>query len=299
MKMATYGAGAFGRAVHLVARSGGDAVLLGRRAETGVSIDWRSELPQADIVALAVPAQATRSALRHISSALREDAIILLLAKGIETGTGQLQSEVAAEEAPGHAVMVLTGPSFASEMLEGLPTAVTLAADEGELGETVQARLAGPTFRPYLSNDVIGAQIGGAMKNVIAIACGAAMGRGLGESARAALMTRGFAEMTRVAAARGAQLETLAGLSGFGDLSLTCASIKSRNFAFGFALGEGRLAPGATYEGVATAEAAVSLAARLDVDAPVTKTVAALVAGAQDVDGAMADLLSRPLRREV
>ena len=210
-----------------------------------------------------------------------------------------LQTEIAAAEAPGHEAMVLTGPSFASEMQAGLPTAVTLAASDEALGERVQARLAGPAFRPYLTSDVIGAQIGGALKNVIAIACGAAMGRGLGESARAALMTRGFAEMTRVAAARGARLETLAGLSGFGDLSLTCASTKSRNFAFGFALGEGRLAPGATYEGVATAEAAVSLTTRLGVEAPVTKTVAALVSGAQDVDGAMADLLSRPLRREV
>lgn len=298
MKVATYGAGAFGRAIHLIAQAGGDAVLLGRRAGAGVSTDWRAELPQADIVAMAVPAQATRAALRDISGALRDDAILLLLAKGIETGTGQLQSEIAADEAPGHAAMVLTGPSFASEMLDGLPTAVTLAAADEALGADVQARIAGPAFRPYLTTDVVGAQIGGAMKNVIAIACGAAMGRGLGESARAALMTRGFAEMTRVAGARGARLETLAGLSGFGDLSLTCASAKSRNFAFGYALGEGRLAPGATYEGVATAEAAVALTARLGVEAPVTKTVAALVTGEQDVDGAMADLLSRPLRRE-
>ena len=299
MKVATFGAGAFGKAMHLVAQAGGDAVLLGRREAPGVSTDWRSALQDADIVAMAVPAQATREALRLISGEIRRDAILLLLAKGIETNTGMLQTEIAAAEAPGHEAMVLTGPSFASEMQAGLPTAVTLAASYEALGERVQARLAGPAFRPYLTSDVIGAQIGGALKNVIAIACGAAMGRGLGESARAALMTRGFAEMTRVAAARGARLETLAGLSGFGDLSLTCASTKSRNFAFGFALGEGRLAPGATYEGVATAEAAVSLASRLGVDAPVTKTVAALVSGAQDVDGAMADLLSRPLRREV
>ena len=299
MKVAVFGAGAFGKAIHLIAGAGGDAALIGRRAEAGVDTDWRAALADADIVAMAVPAQATRAALRQIGGALRDGAVLLLLAKGIETGTGQLQSEIARAEAPGHPPMVLTGPSFASEMLDGLPTAVTLGSEDEALGERVQARLAGPAFRPYLTTDMIGAQIGGAMKNVIAIACGAAMGRGLGESARAALMTRGFAEMTRVAEARGARPETLAGLSGFGDLSLTCASTKSRNFAFGYALGEGRLAPGATYEGVATAEAAVGLAARMNVDAPVTKTVAALVAGEQDVDGAMADLLARPLRREV
>ncbi len=298
MKVAIVGAGAFGKAIHLIAQSGGDAHLLGRRAEGDAGTDWPRTLADADLVAMAVPAQATRGVLKDINSLLRDETILLMLAKGIETTTGALQTEIAAEEAPKHPAMVLTGPSFASEMLDGLPTAVTLATTDAVLGERVQTRLAGPTLRPYLSADVTGAQIGGAMKNVIAIACGAAMGRGLGESARAALMTRGFAEMTRVAIARGAKAETLAGLSGFGDLALTCASAKSRNFAFGFALGEGRLAPGATYEGVATAEAAVSLANQMGIDAPVAKTVAALVAGEQDVDGAMADLLSRPLRRE-
>lgn len=298
MKVATLGAGAFGKAIHLIAQAGGDACLLGRRDAAGVVTDWRAELRGADLVAMAVPAQATRQVLQGIGGLLRDDAALVMLAKGIEAKTGALQTEIAADEAPNHPVMVLTGPSFASEMLDGLPTAVTLASGDAELGERVQARLAGPTFRPYLSDDVTGAQIGGAMKNVIAIACGAAMGRGLGESARAALMTRGFAEMTRVAIARGAKAETLAGLSGFGDLALTCASAKSRNFAFGFALGEGRLAPGATYEGVATAQAAVSLANGMNIDAPLAKTVAALVAGEQDVDGAMTDLLSRPLRRE-
>lgn len=298
MKVATLGAGAFGKAIHLIAQSGGDARLLGRRAERGATTDWKAELADADLVAMAVPAQATRGVLQDISGLLRADAILLMLAKGIEAKTGALQTEIAAAETAHHPAMVLTGPSFASEMLDGLPTAITLASDDEALGERVQTRLAGPAFRPYLTSDVTGAQIGGAMKNVIAIACGAAMGRGLGESARAALMTRGFAEMTRVAIARGAQAETLAGLSGFGDLALTCASAKSRNFAFGFALGEGRLAPGVTYEGVATAEAAVSLANQMNIDAPVAKTVAALVAGEQDVDGAMTDLLSRPLRRE-
>lgn len=298
MRVATLGAGAFGKAIHLVAQAGGDARLLGRRADSGVQTDWRTELAEADLVAMAVPAQATRGVLKEVCDLLRPGAVLVMLAKGIEAGTGALQTEIAADEAPDHPVMVLTGPSFASEMLDGLPTAVTLASNDASLGEKVQARLAGPMFRPYLSDDMTGAQIGGAMKNVIAIACGAAMGRGLGESARAALMTRGFAEMTRVAIARGAKAETLAGLSGFGDLSLTCASAKSRNFAFGFALGEGRLAPGATYEGVATAQAAVSLADQMNIEAPVAKTVAALVSGEQDVDGAMADLLSRPLRRE-
>lgn len=298
MKVAIIGAGAFGKAIHLIAQSGGEARLLGRRAEGAAVTDWRAGLADADMVAMAVPAQATRSVLKDVRSLLRDNSVLLMLAKGIEAGTGALQTEIADAEAPDHPSIVLTGPSFASEMLDGLPTAVTLASSDAALGERVQARLAGPAFRPYLSSDVTGAQIGGALKNVIAIACGAAIGRGLGESARAALMTRGFAEMTRVAVARGARAETLAGLSGFGDLALTCASAKSRNFAFGFALGEGRLAPGATYEGVATAEAAVSLAATMNIEAPVAKTVAALVSGEQDVDGAMADLLSRPLRRE-
>ncbi len=298
MKIATCGAGAFGKAFHRVAQAGGDAVLLGRRAEDGVSTDFETGLATADLVALAVPAQATRQVLKQISGWLRDDTSLLLLAKGIETTTGLLQSEIVVEETGAHNALVLTGPSFASEMLDGLPTAVTLASRDPVLGEVIQHRLAGPAFRPYLSSDIIGAQIGGAVKNVIAIACGAAIGRGLGESARAALMTRGFAEMTRLAIARGARAETLAGLSGFGDLSLTCASAKSRNFAFGLALGEQRLAPGATYEGVATAQAAVSLAKRLGVEAPISETVAALVAGELDVDHAIATLLSRPLRRE-
>ncbi len=298
MRVAVLGAGAYGRAIHAIAAQNGETVLLGRQSENGAVTDWAAKLPKAEMVAMAVPAQATRAALTKCVSMLQPDATIVLLAKGVETTSGALQTEVAVECAPGHPLAVLTGPSFASEMLDGLPTAVTIASTDAEAGEAAQNRLAAKTFRPYLTDDVIGAQIGGALKNVIAIACGAAIGRGLGESARAALMTRGFAEMSRLALARGARLETLAGLSGLGDLALTCASAKSRNFAFGLALGEGRLAPGATYEGVATASAASKLAQSLNVKAPIVEAVAALVTGQTDVDGVMQALLARPLRRE-
>ena len=160
---------------------------------------------------------------------------------------------------------MLTGPSFAAEISIGLPTALTLACADHDIGEEIQARLAAPTLRLYLTDDVVGAEMGGALKNVIAIACGATAGKGLGESARAALMTRGFAELTRIAAAKGGRLETMAGLSGLGDLALTCASEKSRNFAYGVALGQGRspeaiAADGRTYEGAATAGVTVKLA---------------------------------------
>lgn len=289
------GAGAFGRALAHVT----GARLLGRRAGPGVETDIAKGLAEADMILLAVSAQATRGVLRQWGSALPAGAPLVLAAKGVETGTGALQSGIAAEVAPGRPLMALTGPSFAADMLAGLPTAVTLAADDPLAGEAAQTRIAGPAFRPYLSDDLIGTQLGGALKNVIAIACGAAIGKGLGASARAALMTRGFAEMTRIAVASGGRAETLAGLSGFGDLALTCASEQSRNFAYGVALGAGRLpGEGVTYEGAATAGAAHLMAQRLDVDAPIIATVAALTAGQIDVERAMTSLLTRPLRRE-
>lgn len=302
-KIAVLGAGAFGSALANAAVHGGPTVTLGRRSAPGVSTDIACGLSDASAIILAVSAQATRAVLSHWVHALPADAPLILAAKGVERGTGALQSEIASTVAPGHAIMALTGPSFAADMQAGLPTAITLAADDLTLGKAVQSRLASPVFRPYLSDDLIGAQLGGALKNVIAIACGAAEGRGLGASARAALMTRGFAEITRIAMARGARAETMAGLSGIGDLSLTCGSEKSRNFAYGAALGRGRTpadlaTDGATYEGAATAGAALTMARDLNVDAPIIEAVAALTAGETDVAGAMAALLSRPLKRE-
>ncbi|MEX2518888.1 MAG: NAD(P)H-dependent glycerol-3-phosphate dehydrogenase [Paracoccaceae bacterium] len=297
--VAILGAGAFGRALAFVAAAGGPTRLIGRRAEEGVETNADEALSSADFVILAVPAQATRSALRAHAHALPVGAPLILAAKGLEAETGALQSEIAGELAPGHVLMALTGPAFAADLTAGLPTAVTLAATDEAAGRAAQARLAGPAFRPYLSDDIIGAEIGGALKNVIAIACGVAIGRGLGESARAALMTRGFAEMTRIALARGGRAETLAGLSGLGDLSLTASSLKSRNFAFGFALGRNEApSAGVTQEGVATARAAAALAARLGVKAPIIEAAARLAAGRSDVDAEMAALLSRPLASE-
>jgi glycerol-3-phosphate dehydrogenase (NAD(P)+) len=205
--------------------------------------------------------------------------------------------------APGHPVAVLTGPSLAADLVARLPTAVTLAVAEPALGEDLQHRLATPSLRPYLTDDLVGAQIGGAVKNVIAIACGAAIGLGLGDSARAALMTRGFAELVRLGTALGGRAETFAGLSGLGDLALTAASERSRNYAYGLALGRGAspadlAADGRTYEGAATAAPVAGLAARLGLEMPVSSVVAALVAGDITVPQAADRLFKRPLRRE-
>lgn len=298
-RLAILGAGAFGSALAHVAKANGPVALLGRRAAPGVSDDIAAGLREASLIILAVPAQATREALTRWAGDLPPGAPLILAAKGLEAETGALQSDIAAELAPGRAVMALTGPAFAADLIAGLPTAVTLACADETAGAAAQKRIAGPAFRPYLSDDVTGAELGGALKNVIAIACGAAVGRGLGESARAALMTRGFAEMRRIAAAMGAKEETLSGLSGLGDLALTAASEKSRNFAFGAALGRGeRPSPGVTREGMATAGAAVLLAGRYDVDAPIIAAVSRLAAGDTDVNAEIAALLSRPLRRE-
>ncbi|MFQ5566149.1 MAG: NAD(P)H-dependent glycerol-3-phosphate dehydrogenase [Paracoccaceae bacterium] len=280
---------------------------LGRTlADAGADVRfWRRGDPvavpeSAAMVISAVPAQATREVLSAL--VLPEGVPLVLTAKGLEGGTLALQSEIAAQAAPGHPTAILTGPSFARDLTAGLPTAVTLAVS-GAQGEDLQRRLATPSLRPYLTDDVIGAQIGGAVKNVIAIACGAAIGIGLGESARAALMTRGFAEMVRLGTALGGRAETLGGLSGLGDLALTAASESSRNFTYGLALGRGTTpaelaADGCTYEGAATAGPVAAMAARLGVETPVAAVVAALVAGELDVPGAVAELFNRPLRRE-
>jgi glycerol-3-phosphate dehydrogenase (NAD(P)+) len=229
---------------------------------------------------------------------------VVLCAKGVEQGSLKLMTQVLAETAPQAAPAVLSGPSFAAEVARGLPTAVTLACPDPELGWRLAEALATPTFRPYLAADMVGAEAGGAVKNVLAIACGIVEGRGLGRSAHAALITRGFAEMTRLAVALGAQAETLNGLCGLGDLVLTCSSPQSRNMSVGLALGRGESLEQAlagklsVAEGVASAPAVRQLAARLGVETPICESVAAILAGEVEVETAIRELLARPLKDE-
>jgi glycerol-3-phosphate dehydrogenase (NAD(P)+) len=311
------GAGAFGTALAVAHAAAGRAVALWARdpaaaAAMDAARENRARLPgvtlpegvaptadvaraAARIVLLAVPTQSLRGVLEAHASHLAGRTLVAC-SKGIELGTGRLASEVIAEVLPGARAAVLTGPSFAADIAAGKPTALTLAA-AGPDAEALQEALSTRSLRLYLSDDLVGAQLGGALKNVVAIAAGVAIGAGLGESARAALMTRGFAEMTRHAEAQGAQSETLHGLSGLGDLVLTCTSEKSRNYRHGLALGSGTPPPaGGTVEGVATARA---LAAAVPADAiPVTAMVAALLGGRVTLAEAVDLLLSRPLKRE-
>jgi glycerol-3-phosphate dehydrogenase (NAD(P)+) len=229
---------------------------------------------------------------------------LILCAKGIEAGSHRLMTDVAAGVAPQSPLAVLSGPSFAAEVARGLPTAVTLAAATEAEAVRLAERIARPTFRPYASDDIIGAEIGGAVKNVLAIACGVVIGAGLGENARAAIIARGFAEMTRFGLARGARAETLSGLSGLGDLVLTCGSTQSRNMRLGIALGEGQTAEQAlagklsVAEGAATAPVLIEAAAAAGVDMPIASAVAELLAGAATVPQVVQRLLGRPLKSE-
>lgn len=299
------GAGAFGTALAAAQARAGRAVRLwSRRGPDGIDRpegliptgDLR-DVAGATLLLLALPAQATRPFLAERAEAL-PDVPLVLCAKGLERGTFRLQSEIAATAFPGRPLAVLTGPGFAVEIARGLPTALTLACADPERGRALQTALATPALRLYLTEDVVGAQLGGALKNVVAIGCGIVEGAGLGQSARAALMTRGFAEMTRLAVACGGRPETLAGLSGLGDLALTCHSPQSRNFALGRALGAGLDRPQGTQEGVATARAACQLAARSQVDMPIAAAVADVLDGAITPQQAAEALLARPLKEE-
>jgi glycerol-3-phosphate dehydrogenase (NAD(P)+) len=243
--------------------------------------------------------------MRAILAALPRLAVPLILcAKGMEEASMKLMHDVAREAQPEAPVAVLSGPTFAHEVAARLPAAVTLAVEDAELGERLRARIARPWFRPYLSDDVVGAEIGGAVKNVLAIACGVVEGRRLGQNARAALISRGFAEMTRFGLARGARAETLAGLSGLGDLVLTCSSTSSRNFSLGKGLGEGRTAAElladrrTVAEGAFTAPVLRGAAKDAGVDMPIVEAVCALLSGAAGVDQVVDQLLSRPPRAE-
>ncbi len=313
------GAGAFGTALAVVeAQAGRDVVLWGRNGEEmaeaeaartvarlpGVKLPAKlrctgrlTDLAGVAAVLLAVPSQQTGAFLRAHAMDLPHVPLVLC-AKGIDAEGLRLQTEISGELAQGRVLAALTGPGFAGEIARGLPTALTLACTDEVEGRALQEMLSTPRLRLYLSRDAVGAQIGGALKNVVAIACGLVSGAKLGASAQAALMTRGFAEMTRLAVAMGAEAATLAGLSGLGDLSLTCNSAQSRNFSAGFALGAGSVLPGGTVEGVATARAACRLAARLGIEMPIAAAVADVLDGTRSLAEATEDLLARPLKSE-
>jgi glycerol-3-phosphate dehydrogenase (NAD(P)+) len=261
-------------------------------------------MASADILLAVVPAQHLRATLVGLAPSLRQGQPVVLCAKGVEQGSLKLMSQVLDEAAPQACPVVLSGPSFAGEVARGLPTAVTLACPNEELGQTLAETLATPTFRPYWSSDIVGAEAGGAVKNVLAIACGIVEGRGLGRSAHAAIITRGFAELTRLAVALGGEAATVAGLCGLGDLVLTCSSPQSRNMSVGLALGRGASLAEALAgklsiaEGVASAPAVRALAEKLDVETPICEATAAVLAGEIDLDTAIGGLLARPLRSE-
>jgi len=263
-----------------------------------------ADLKDCDALVLAVPAQTLRQFAGEIRQALPLAAPIVIAAKGIEISTGLLPSDVLADVLPGRPLAILSGPNFASEVARGLPAASTLACADEALGAALVQRLGRPTFRPYLSDDVIGAQIGGAVKNVLAIACGIVIGRKLGDNARAALITRGLAEMSRLGLSLGAKRETLMGLSGLGDLVLTCSGMQSRNLSLGIALGEGNTleqimgARRTVAEGVHTARAIEALAGKHGVDMPICAAVDAVLHKDAGIDAALAALLARPFKAE-
>lgn len=321
------GGGAWGTALAQVcARAGLGVTLWAREAEVvgeingahrntlflpGVELDAGisatgdpADLAAADLILAVTPAQHLRATLALFGPHAPDGVPVVLCAKGVEAGSLELMTQVLAETLPAARPAVLSGPSFAGEVARGLPTAVTLAADDPRLAETIALAIASPVFRPYVSGDMIGAEAGGAVKNVLAIACGIVEGRGLGRSAHAALITRGFAELTRFAVALGGQAETVAGLCGLGDLVLTCSSHQSRNMSVGLALGRGEsleealAGKSSVAEGVASAPAVRALAGRLGVETPICDAVSAILAGEMAVDPAIAALLARPLRAE-
>jgi glycerol-3-phosphate dehydrogenase (NAD(P)+) len=319
------GAGAWGTALaNAAASAGNDVVLWMRSAEhaaslqqtrtnerflPGISLHDRirptadlSDLMKARAVLLVTPAQTTREMTAALAAVLPSDTPLVLCAKGIERETGAFLCDVVEAVRPGAPVAVLSGPSFAHDVARGLPTAVTLACENSVLAEEIAASLSGPSLRVYHRQDVRGVEIGGAAKNVLAIACGAVIGRGLGESAKAALVARGFAELLRFARAYGGEPETLMGLSGLGDLVLTCSSAQSRNFAFGMRLGQG-LSPedaagGKLVEGATTARALVRLARAKQVDMPIAEAVEQILSGVWTIDQAVDALMNRPIKSE-
>lgn len=324
MKIGVIGGGAWGTALSSVAAAEGEEVLLwALEPEVVEAINSLHEnttylsgiaLPQSiratremndlsncDALLVVTPAQHLRSSLVLLP---QSNQPLILCSKGIEAGTKMLMSEVIADARPDAPIAVLSGPTFAHEVAKGLPTAITLACEDAELGDRLAQRLARPYFRPYASYDVLGAEIGGAVKNVLAIACGVAEGLGLGQNARAALIARGFAELRRFGLARGAENETMAGLSGLGDLVLTCSSVASRNFSLGLGLGQGKSAAelmanrNTVAEGAFTAPVLAEAAREAGVEMPVVDSVCTLLDGSNDAKTAVSEILSRPLKEE-
>jgi len=322
------GAGAWGTALAAAARRAGRSVrLYAREAEVADAVnagrgnpiflkgiplpdgiqagtDLAEAVEGADAVILVVPAQFLRATAGELSAVLPKGTPVVLAAKGIEQGSLMLMSEIAEETLPDTPIAALSGPSFAAEVARSLPVALTLACADEALGKRLVDTLASGMFRLYLSKDIVGAEIGGAVKNVLAIACGIVEGRGLGDNARAALITRGLAELVRLGRTKGASTETMMGLAGLGDLVLTCNAMQSRNFSFGHALGQGKspeeiLAERvAVTEGVSSAVSVVELAAKLGVDMPICETVHAIIHQGRDIDTAIRMLMERPLTVE-
>lgn len=327
-RLAIIGAGAWGTALATAARRAGNAVTIwARDPAIAAAINERHENPiylpgitldpaiaassdlaeamaGADAALLAVPAQFLRGVLSALKPRLPPALPLLLCAKGIETATLATMTEIVEGICPSHPLAVLSGPSFAAEVAGDLPTAVVIASRDAALAESFMTALGSARFRPYLSEDPIGVELGGAVKNVLAIACGIVDGRRLGDNARAALITRGLAEMTRLGIAKGARAETFAGLSGLGDLVLTCGGAQSRNHALGHALGRGQSLEAAlagrrtVVEGVTSAASVTALAARLGVEMPIAVAVEAVLHRGMTIDRMIEQLLSRPRRAE-
>ena len=326
-KIGIVGAGAWGTALAVTAvRAGRQATLWAHEPEVAESIrrdrtnpvylpgvilerfDVTSRLEglaESDALLLVVPSQFLRPVCRQLKSFVRPGLPVVVCAKGIEAGSFAVMSELVAEELPQAPLAVLSGPTFAIEVARGQPTAITMACADHDIGERLVQALGTKTFRPYLTDDVIGAEMGGAVKNVLAIACGVVEGRGLGDNARAALITRGMAELMRLAIAKGARPETCMGLSGLGDLMLTASSSQSRNYSLGFALGEGQTLEAilasrrAVTEGVATAASVIGLAAKLGIEMPICAAVEGLLYRGVSVEDTIKGLLARPFTSEL
>jgi glycerol-3-phosphate dehydrogenase (NAD(P)+) len=324
-RIAVVGAGAWGTALaNVIARAGRSVTLFARDAAASDAIAGRREsprlpgvqiyrriaiaplterLPDGDVILIVVPAQALRRTASGLAGAIAPGTPVVTCAKGIERTTRAFMTEVVAECLPGAVPAILSGPSFAVDVARGLPTAVTLAAPDEAVAQMLARSLGSATFRPYHSVDVRGVEIGGAAKNVLAIAAGIVTGRKLGASAAAALTTRGFAELMRFGRAYGAQPETLTGLSGLGDLILTCTNPQSRNFSLGVALGQGRgldeaRRTGHLAEGAFTAAVLVDMAGERKIEMPIAAAVSAVLDGGLSIDSAIETLLTRPFRAE-